>query len=269
MQVKTLETHFRIASAITLVCALCASHVRAVNLMEDHFAYTVGDLDGQGGWTNRNSTTPFTQVVAGSLSYPGLPGIAGEKIQQDLDINNGVQKNHTAVTLADGESIYLSFLVNVQDAPTATNGVDLAQFRAGTNGAARVVVREADASNFRLGARCYNSTAANSTWGTTSLPYNTVIHVVLSYDRIAGTANDRASVWVNPPLGSSTPPAAYVTDFPTDTEIGSATSFNLIFLGPDQDVTGGPFWAQWDEVRISKTWSDVVVPVTLSSFAVE
>ncbi|MEJ0029067.1 MAG: hypothetical protein WDO15_01260 [Bacteroidota bacterium] len=68
--------------------------------------------------------------------------------------------------------------------------------------------------------------------------------VVLGYN----TSTGQYSLWVNPTLGTTTPPAANITAL--SSTITSVSGLSIMNMGDDDPI--------YDEIRVSTNWADVV-----------
>ena len=235
-------------------------------LMYEPFNYTPDPLNGltvqSGGlWVGINAGDSIL-VVAGNLTYPGLPSSVGNKVAFD----GGGRDYYRDFASQTTGSVYRSFILNVTSlgSLTATGGYfsGFMQDLSTTIFGATVWTRLSTISGkYNVGISTRSSSAPS--WVTTDLDPNTSYFIVCAYDFIAGTANDVARVWLNPVPGGSEP-AADATSVP-NTDLTSAAR---TFLRQD-NATNTPF-IEFDELRVGSTWASVtpsaaVPTLTISS----
>src|SRR5205085_1782976 len=88
---------------------------------------------------------------------------------------------------------------------------------------------------------------------------NTTHLIVIKHTFNAGTSNDVASLWVDPPLGGSEP-AATLTHSGADGAATDPTGLSGIALR--QGTASSASTQQVDGIRIGTTWTDVVGSTT-------
>ncbi|WP_269540066.1 PEP-CTERM sorting domain-containing protein [Cerasicoccus fimbriatus] len=204
------------------------------------------------------------EVVSGSLSYTGLQDSVGNSFglaNRTADYNYDVPD----VTLAVGETVYFSFLLQSNVADTSWNG----NFRLFNDpdifGNAISVgwgSANADDTNmgFSLNNRNRNYTHADSIQTGENYSQTGTHLVVASFTLGSGNTNGELSLWINPSsatFGTSTPPTADVTIASYQAQ-DTYTSFEIVSNG------SGSFPSDWqmDEFRVATDWADVV-PATV------
>jgi len=243
----------------------------------DSFDYAVGNVVGQSDWVNSSGTGNFVQVSAGSLSYTGLPASVGGKIslaqgagsREDIGMNLGAN-----ATLSDGETFYMSFILNVTAvAGTADYIAHLSTVAAPTNFRSRMFIDPGSvAGTFNLGMS-FGNTGATTVTDPTDYPINTPVFVVISWNKVAGIDNDFSRLWVNPTIGGSEPAPQAQGNYGTTTAQESANG-DVMRLGFRQGTAAAGTNTDFDEVRAGKAWLDVQnatnqVPVELSALSLE
>jgi len=213
---------------ILLFFLAAKSNLTAQTLTEP-FSYSAGDNIGSnstttsGGvnnnWTTHSNTSGNSatiNVIASSLSYPGLASSTGNKINMPGSNATVPRDVNRPTTIVGTPTVaYYSFLINVNDATQLSgtfsdNGYFISFGNTSGNSVTvlygRIAIRSANAgANFRLGTQ-------NTTGGTPSytefgsdLSFGTTYLIVLKYD-FNGASNDISTLWVNPSsLGGSEP----------------------------------------------------------------
>lgn len=199
-------------------------------------------------------------IVAGNLSYPGLPGSRGNSVF--IPAAGGCMGRLTLDFPANRGTVYFSFLLKVID----LSGVDESgrqnnffaalgdnvgnQDAALVRAVSRIYTRRAGAG-FNLGVARNSNRSADWVFDSTERSTNEVLFVVGSYNHTQHTA----SLWINPPasfFGSSTPPAPTVTATRgSDLNNRGVRSFVL------GCYTNAPPGCLVDELRVGTEWSTV------------
>lgn len=246
-------------------------------LLEENFDYTAGSaLLGQGGWTITGTSTinPFT-VGSPGLSYVGY---LSSGIGNALPIANTGQDAYVNITPQTSGTIYASLLVNF----SATNfgGVANSAYAGDyffhlTQGLItsnafypRVFVRSADNGNiaFGISKSSVSSAPYRPTFGDSIYSLNTTYLVVAKYKFNTGTTtDDEVSLFVFnapdlPTVEPVTPNVGPVTSNQTD-----ATDLSIVNIRQGT-ATSAPT-GTIDGIRVSTLWSDISVPVELTSFS--
>lgn len=167
------------------------------------------------------------------------------------------------ISTVNSGTVYASFLLNVVN-PGNTTGDYIAHFSptggSGTHHGRLYVRQGSSASYFQLGI---GHGTTPTTW-TADYPVGTPVLVVIGYTFVAGSNNDISSLWINPQLKQSTPPPPDYTSTYNSTDY---TSLGRICLRQGSGSTS--LQVQLDELRVSTSWGDVTLPVTLSKLAIE
>ncbi|MBL7746926.1 MAG: T9SS type A sorting domain-containing protein [Chitinophagaceae bacterium] len=234
---------------ITLAIITITSQAQV--LFNDDFTYS-GNLTSN-GWIAHSGGGTNPIATTGGLTYAGLVGsgtgnaalvnnLAGE------DINITFANQNT-----DGQSIYISLLVNITD-PAATKTGDYF-FHIGTPGgatftsfAARVFARiTASGVNFGL------SNSATATYGTTNFAKNTTYLLIIKYT-ISVAGSDPVSLWVFPSGIPATEVAAGTAEVVNTTTNGQ-NAINTVALRQGSATTSPQVVT--DAIKIGLTWGDV------------
>jgi len=245
-------------------------------LLEENFDYSIGDLTtvSGGNWVAYSGTgNGPAQVSTGSLSYTGY---LSSGLFNKADISStGAEDAYIGYTpQGEGITTYSAFLLNVTNTDgLLANGTDGNYFYSYLpsnstsyyNG--RLYIRLGTvADTYQLGLRANSS--ATILWDATDYNIATTVLIVLSYESITGTANDVTSLWINPPVDGSMPPANLTETCLTDNI--DAARFAL------RQSAGTPN-ASIDGIRVATSWSEIfpaagtplitVSPTSLSGFS--
>jgi hypothetical protein len=264
----------RFCSAVVIL-GLClgvpASRAAAqANLpLYEAFDYGAGNLVGNAlegtPWTETGTQTASPiQVSNGSLTYSGLPASVGGKIT----LGNGSNYEDAGLDIVGQTSgtLYASFVLNVLNPGTASTGDGIFHFSSAgpsaTDLRSLVWIKYGDnVSKFRLGLRATSS--SSTSFAATQFDVGTPVFVVVAYQFIAGRNNDKAQLWVNPPLKQP---------IPTTPDIEQTVSSDLATLGRvglRQGQSNSGLSVQLDELRVDTSWTYVTCPVTISRWSLE
>lgn len=233
----------------------------------DDITYATGQLtDATGGanvsggnWVTNTGTGNFIQVSAGSLSYTGYPSSGiGNKIDIISTAASAEDTFRNFQTQTAGTT-YAAFMVNVANttglaANSSTTGDYFAGFINSTSTtlfADRVTIRAGSVANtYQLGFRATGNAANVQTFSTTDLPVGTTALVVISYQIVAGSANDICNIWVNPTITSPEPA-------PTLTQVSAADNPDVGRFFIRQGNAGTPN-ASIDGLRVGTSWASLI-----------
>lgn len=237
-----------------------------VTLSVNNFDFS-GNLTAN-GWTAHSGTGSNAIATTTGLSFTNYSGSG---------IGNGVSIKGFSSTAEDvnitftsqntnGQSIYASFLVNVNDASTAAKAGDYF-FHLGspatpnttfTAFSARVFAKFDASGNVNFGL----SNTSTATYGTTNFAKNTTYLIILKYTITTGTAADPVSMWVySQGQDFSTEPSTGAEVVNTTTNGTDAISA----IGLRQGGTNQPE-VIIDGIRVATSW-DRVLPVSFTSFS--
>src|SRR6478672_3294369 len=180
---------------LILVSVLLSSGFLKAQLLTEDFTFS-GNLTSN-GWTAHSAagTTPISTTTG--LTYSGL---TGSGVGNAALVNNlgGEDVNRTfAAQNTDGQSIYISMLVNINDAAATKTGDYF--FSIGDGGGATFTLFSArlfakitsSAVNFGI------SNTSTPTYGTTNFAKNTTYLIIIKYT-ISVAGNDPVALWVIP-----------------------------------------------------------------------
>ncbi len=227
------------------------------------FDYPEGNLCGNAEWnpTGSNNVNDV-QVVAGSLSYPGLPASTGKKVVV-LNGTNYIDpgRDISPVPATPGTSVFYSAIINVTNSGNVTGDYIMHVCSAGqtsTDFHSRLFIRQHDGGTggYNLGIRNHNADTIQ--WETIERPVNVPVFVVVSYDFVDGASNDVSRLWINPPLGQETPPTPTLTTIAAGTDLTTVGRINL-----RQGSGNTSLAVEVDEIRVGTTWQSVT-PIAAS-----
>lgn len=241
-----------------LVCLLLAfSGVLHAQLLSEDFSFS-GNLTDN-GWTAHSAggTTPI--ATTSGLTYTGLngSGVGNAALVNNLggeDINRTFTAQGT-----DGQSVYVSMLVNVNDAATTKTGDYF--FHIGDGGgasftqfSARLFVKiTSSVVNFGI------SNTSTATYGTTAFAKNTTYLIIIKYT-ISVAGNDPVAFWVIP---SGIPATEVAAGSPELLNSGTAGQNNIQAVGLRQGSSTASVSTIVDAIKIGATWASVTGAATV------
>src|SRR6218665_3456248 len=213
-----------------VLLTVMAGMANAQVLFTENFTYT--GLLTDNGWTAHSGagTNALSTASTTGLTYAGMPG-SGVGNAVLVQSGSGEDVNQTfAVQNTDGQSVYVSALLNVSEAASSKSGdyfLHLGPSPIGTAFVGRVAARVVS-DNVNFGISMANTTF---TYGTTNYSKNTTYLLVLKYT-ISTSGDETASIWVIP---SGTP----ATEAAAGAPIATATAAGQNAIGSIAIRQGG------------------------------
>jgi len=265
---KKIFTLFSAASVI----ALSAS---AQRLLTEDFNYSAGQLTtvSGGAWVNFSGTGYFIPVSSGNLSYPNYvtsPNGSSGKISI-VSASSSAEDDYSAFATTSSGTLYASFLVNISATNnlydnTSTSGEYFFAFLPSTSTSAysgRVMIRQGTAANtFNLGIAPQSASSTAVAWIGTDFSAGTTHLITAAYQFVDGANNDVVKLWVDEATSATEPAPMATTTFTAGTE--PADLGRIAFR---QGSTNTPN-ADIDAIKVSTSWADATLPVSLQSFSV-
>ena len=240
---------------LVLLPTLWGHSASATLLFADSFNYPDGaNLGASGPWASAGIGNNATQIkisAAGAQKAPGgffpaaFNGIA--VTPNSTARATGVQINGSGgISNADGNTVYASFLLNVQDFPAANTRIAYLHDATSSTAAVEVWINSAG----QVGVRKKSGPPA---FAATILP-NTTHLIVVRYAFQLG--NDPVALWVDPSSDDygaaiAPPPSAAITTVASDNGSGGIKYFIVDCPATADSVC----WI--DEVRVGTGWADV------------
>ncbi len=199
------------------------------------FDYPAGtDINGQTGgtgfsspWDHQKSSGPLT-IIAGSLSYPGVPSEAGAlKVNHTKDVASELTRHLSVNTGRDMSDVWMSFMVKGEKVALGWITADLNSSR-------------------RFGKHSYNGIGIH--YDTSVFMEDGVTYFIV-FHADCRPGNDTMYLWVNPPTDQKPSIDDYDAIWETsDIGTGDKLRFNLSGTGLGKYII--------DEIRIGTTWED-------------
>ncbi len=238
-----------------------AASISSLTAQQIYEPFTGTGVLTDNGWVNHSGSVSPVSIITtsgdsgNSLSYSGLQSPLGNRISI---VAGGAQDVNKALTTPLSSVAYYSLLVKVVNTTgLSTSGdfsISLAQ-NAGTTGVttfrAKLYFKTGTASDtFNVGIE--NSTGGSyfPSYHSVDFPVNTTVLIVVKHD----VATNTSSLWVNPVPGS-TEPTPNATNASGTTATTSIASICIRQNGTASSGTGN---IEFDEIRISDNWADVV-----------
>jgi hypothetical protein len=246
--------------SISVIAMFCTA--RAQFILDENFSYPAGNLTevSGGNWSVHVAGTNPVQVLNGNLSYPGY---ASSGMGNYIFLDGG-STGRMCVRRVFGQNlpnIYVSFLFKLQDTLDLKNHTETSSdyiISLITDASLRGLVYVKKSIN---PGRVVFGLAKNTSivFDTTDVSIAETMLLVIKYKTVAaGSSNDTVSLWINPPLTESEPPANIVNGSGGDFTNGAAGIYLRQYI-----TTGNIFL---DGIRVSTTWGNAPLPVQLTSF---
>lgn len=251
---------------LILVCsAIFISMSNTQILLDENFNYTAGDSLGAHGWVSfSGGATNVLSVVTPGLVYSGYPlsGIGNSCRVR----NNGQDAYKNASDSATSNSIYASFMVNVDSARGI--GDYFFAFLPGsstTNYFGRFYVKDTTGGiSFGISKGAFASNPV--VWSPGTYIRGTTYLVVVKYTFLSGAADDEASAYIFtsgiPGTEPGTPTIGPGTGTTTD-----PTGLGRIALRQGSSTLAGTL--NVDGIRVARVWANLVSVQTISTTADE
>lgn len=219
-----------------VICAATANSQTGSLLINDNFTtLNLGDLspanNASSGWTGQVNS-PYVQVAnTTSMVYSGYA--SGTNYVSIANANSADDPEKTfigsTIVTATTSSFYISFVVRVPSAAgTGTangttrtcfylqnaGGTQFCNFYIGDNGSG--------ANNLKFGINKTGNTGGS--FATTNYTFNQTYLVVIRYDFVSGTTNDRMFMWINPSLATEPATGSADVSITTGTDITSPST---------------------------------------------
>ncbi|GJQ20388.1 MAG: hypothetical protein HBSIN02_07430 [Bacteroidia bacterium] len=231
------------------------SIIHSQTLLSEDFDYPAGESLTSHGWTAYGAAGINPVLVhSPGLEYPGHPGSGVGNAARLSGMDEDVQRTFP---MQSDKTVYVSFLVNVQNATTGT--VDKHFFHLNTSPQIGRVYARRTSGAIAFGLE---HGAEGPVFTDAIYAMNAVYLIVLRYDHVSGAGNDAVRLYV---FESGIPPVepAVSTLGPsrtTGTEPSSLSSVSLRQANsPDNDFI-------IDGIRVGTSWSEAGLPVELSHF---
>ncbi len=234
----------------------CSSSLLSQTLLQEDFEYPADDSLTSHGWSaHASAATNPIKAVASGLSYAEHTGSGIGNAARLFGSGQDVNRSITGLT---NTNVFVSFLVLVNDATTGSDEYFL-HFNTGTH-AGKVFVRKT-AGQIAFGL-AKSSDGAVFTEAVYSL--GTVYLVAVQYTHVSGSANDTARLFLAesgiPALGSNPVLGPITSSGSEPSEINAIALRQGLSSVPDITV---------DAIRVSTSWNDAGLPVTMSLFTAE
>ena len=217
---------------------------------------TEGDLtDGDGRIVN-DSTLSYTDaageyILSGGKSLKHNYASNKTKDENGKDVNGEQYVTYNDFTKVESGAVYLTYMFKADGAQKQSNGELLGLTSGSNNPSARPWIGKLDSdgsgNTFRLGLTMYSGKKEEVVWGETAYSIEDVILLVLKYD----LASRKASLFINPTVGTTVEPTADLVD-----DKGTVrTNINHVMFRNQGGNKANYFVGG---VRVSTTWAEAV-----------
>ena len=237
-------------------------------LFVEEFNYAPGTVLGTvEGWTTTGDLTVGEGRIVNDLklSYTDAAGeyiLSGGKSlkhnyasnktkdENGKDVNGEQYVSYHGFTKVKSGAVYLTYMFKADGAQKQSSGELLGLTSGSSNPTARPWTGKiaSDGSTFRFGLTMRSNTSADVVWGTTAYSIEDVILLVLKYD----LASAKASLFINPTLGTTVEPTADLVD---DNDAEPRTSIDNVMF---RNQGGNKALFYVGGVRVSTTWAEAV-----------
>ncbi|MEG2403116.1 MAG: hypothetical protein RSB34_09335 [Muribaculaceae bacterium] len=211
--------------------------MNGASLMVDNFDYSAGDLYNQGDWWKygSNPNSPI-QVVNDALTYPVYQATAIGKAAKIANVATG-QDLQKKFTVGDdkiiGGTLYFSALMKVEDMSDVAPGYFMCLTGGNYSGSVtdgksgsecgKLFVKPASAGKFFFGI---SRAGATPEYTTQEYSFGATYLVVVKYEFVEGTTNDKVKIFVNPESATLEPTTAGAT-YETGNDGEASTKYGL------------------------------------------
>ena len=234
-------------------------------LFVEEFNYTSGTVLGTvEGWTTTGDLTDGEGRIVNdlTLSYTDAAGeyiLSGSKSlkhnyasNKTGDANGEQYVSYNDFAKVESGAVYLTYMFKADGAQKQSNGELLGLTSGSSNPTARPwtgkIASDDTGNTFRFGLTMRSGTSTDVVWGTTAYSIEDVILVVLKYD----LATPKASLFINPTLGTTVEPTADLVD---DNDAEPRTYINNVMFR-NQGASKSNYYV--GGVRVSTTWAEAV-----------
>ena len=213
---------------------------------------TVGDMtEGEGRIVN-DLTLSYTDA-AGEYILSGGKSLKHNYASNKVDGKNGKQyMSYYGFTKVESGAVYLTYMFKADGAQKQSNSELLGLTSDVKNPTARPwvgkIASDATGNTFRFGLTMRSGTSADVVWGTTAYSIEDVVLLVLKYD----LASPKASLFINPTLGTTVEPTADLVD--TNDTLPRTNIDHVMFR--NQGASKANYFV--GGVRVSTTWAEAV-----------
>ncbi len=250
-KLRTVALRARLLSVVLLIVLLTAGRGSGQALLDEQFNYTNGTALTANGWTAHSTgVNPITVTNPATISYTGYPGSGtGGEVTMAA---SGEDINRTFTQQTSG-TVYFSFIANFTAANLAGDYFfHVGATSMGTTFRGRIWAKRDASNNLFFGISHATSSSSSVVYTTGSYALNTTYLIVMKYEFIAGTNNDLASIYINPPLNAPVPATGWVTC----TDLGDIANVGTVALRQGNSTNAPTL--KLDGIRVSTNWEDIV-----------
>lgn len=240
-------------SLFVFLAFVSVGNAHAQLLLKENFEYTTGtalELQPTWDWMNSQATLPI-MIESGAYTYTDYPSSGvGNKVV----VGATGEDLYRIFPKQNSGAVYYSCLVNVTAATTAgeyfmafsSNPIDKTLYHG------RVYVKKDASNNLAFGVNRVSSSVTGYTGFTYAL--NTTYLIVLKYEFVTGTTNDKCSLSINPVIASGETAATWLTTTATDAGGEGGGLIGAIALRQVNSSTA----VKVSGLRVAASWTDLM-----------
>lgn len=242
------------------IVAINLSPAFTQTLLEENFDYPADDSLSRHNWTAYSGADKEPIKVANfGLSFPGY-ALSNKGNAALINPQNATAEDLShSFTSTNTSSVYASFMLQATDASGSTTGYDI-HFNAGTAVACVGIRKIAGKLKFALAKR----SSGTFTIANTDYQLNTTYLVVLKYTFNPSTnTDDEVSLYIfdsTAPQSEPSTPVIGPLSVDADAVSNQLKEICLRQFSTAQNII-------IDGIKVSKTWSDITLPITLLNFS--
>ena len=249
-----MKKHLLTIAAMGIVMALQANVI-----FDETFNYNVTNLTDEESWTESGSittgdgrtlsSTPLAYINAGGEYI--LSG-EGKSVKQNYAAGSNyiAYKSFSAV---NSGAVYLTYIYQPDGKQSQSNG-ELPGLTSGSSSPSarpwvgKLASGTTDGSVYRFGLTFRTGTGSQIVWSDTEIAIGQSVLLVLKYD----IANAKASLFINPSIGTAEEPTADIVD---DNDEQPRTSINTVMFRNQGSSKSNCYISG---MRVSTTWAEAV-----------
>ena len=257
---KRTKTNLFLIS-LTLIFSLNAGSQTLLPI-NDPFDYPSGTLlSGQGGWSDTIAAGNI-KIISNNLIFSKYFNPDYVSMGNCISLGNELTEITLLFTTQTGDKkVYYSFLLNIINLNTSdTTSRNVIGLANGSKKGAVIWYKPTSNGHFKIGISPRNN-QTQIVWYSSDFPYNQTLYLVAKYELKTGaTNNDNIRFWVDPYYYEQ------YFDVSIDNNSGTdLTQIDRLYIQQIKPAIGDSLLI--DEINISNNFSEVRLPVELSSFS--
>ncbi|MEJ5054300.1 GEVED domain-containing protein [Sphingobacterium sp. MYb382] len=208
--------------------------LNAQNLLTESFNYTKGKTLVESSWSVVNGTETVNPIIIGE-SNPSSTGTMVSSAGKVVLLQGNGQDVFRSFSPTN-QSIYAALVVRVSAAKAVGDFFCSLGTEAAPMGdvGAKIFIRS-NGSGFSFGV--LRGTGGTPVYETTVRPFGTAVNLILKYEAVAGTTNDRVKLYVNPDVTSEPITASAMYDATIGNDVAELSAVALVQEDVDNAAT--------------------------------